>query len=143
MDLHEGLEESLVLIGHIVRSSGVEVVREYGDVPKVLARSGELNQVFLNLLTNAAQSGARRIVIRTRCVPNAVEVEIADDGSGIAPEALSRIFDPFYTTKPVGSGTGLGLSISLGIVRAHDGTIEVASEPGRGTTFTVRLPLRA
>jgi len=143
-DLHEGLEESLTLIGHVVRSSGIEVVREYGEIPKVMARGGELNQVFLNLLTNAAQSGAKRIVVRTRLQPqDVVEIAIVDDGAGIAPEALPRIFDPFYTTKPVGSGTGLGLSISLGIVRAHEGTIDVASERGRGTTFTVRLPARA
>jgi signal transduction histidine kinase len=140
--VHEGLEESLVLIGHVVRSSGIEIVREYGTLPKVLARGGELNQVFLNLLTNAAQSGAKRIVVRTRHVDDTVEIQISDDGQGIPADVLPRIFDPFYTTKPVGSGTGLGLSISLGIVRGHDGTIDVTSEPGKGTTFTLRLPHR-
>jgi signal transduction histidine kinase len=140
-DVNEGLEESLALIGHLVRAGGVEIVRELGELPKIQCKGGEVNQVFLNLLTNAVQSGARRIVLRTRRTAEAVEIEIADDGTGIGEQELSRIFDPFYTTKPVGSGTGLGLSISLGIVRAHGGTIAADSRVGQGTTFRVRLPV--
>ena len=140
-DVREGLEESLSLLRHLLRGSGITVVRDFGELPPILCRGGELNQVFLNLLTNAAQSGASRIELRAGHEDGFVVVRVADDGSGIPEEARRRVFDPFYTTKPVGSGTGLGLSISLGIVRAHGGTIEVESEVGRGTAFTVRLPV--
>jgi signal transduction histidine kinase len=102
--------------------------------------------VFLNLLANAVQACARgvTVVARTRSDPEAAEtqVEIEDDGCGNSSAHLSRIFDPFFTTKPVGQGTGLGLSISYGIVREHGGVLEAESEPGRGSTFRVRLLVR-
>ena len=106
---------------------------------------GKINQVFLNLLVNAidASSEGGVVTVRTRPTPTAdgVLIDVEDVGTGIDPRDLDRIFDPFFTTKPIGQGTGLGLSISYGIVKSHGGTIAVDSEVGRGTRFTVFLPL--
>ena len=115
----------------------------FGELPPVLAAPQELEQVFLNLVLNAGQAtGAEgRIRIETRADGKDVEALVEDDGAGIPPENLPRIFDPFFTTKPQGEGTGLGLAISYQIVRRHGGEITVASEPGRGTLFCVRLPV--
>jgi signal transduction histidine kinase len=103
----------------------------------------QLNQVFMNLLVNAAQAmeGFGRITIDLFEQDEALVVRISDTGKGIAPEHLSRIFEPFFTTKPVGEGTGLGLSLSYSIIHRHQGTLEVESEVGKGTCFTIRLPL--
>jgi signal transduction histidine kinase len=104
----------------------------------------QLNQVFLNLLVNATHAIQENGVIRVRVQPLAndlVQIQIEDNGAGIPKENLSVIFEPFFTTKPVGDGTGLGLSVSYGIVNAHGGTIEVDSEVGKGTTFTLTLPV--
>jgi len=119
-----------------------EVIRNYGNTPEIALKENQILQVFLNLLINAGQAIAEKgqIEISTRVEENQVLVQIRDSGSGISAGDRSRIFDPFYSTKGVGKGTGLGLSISLGIVTAHGGTIEVESEVGAGTTFTVRLP---
>ncbi len=125
-----------------------DVARRYGDLPQVECLASQLNQVFMNLLLNAAHAlpGAPKrgsIIVTTGCLgADEVFVEVADNGCGIAPENLSRIFDPFFTTKPVGKGTGLGLSLSYGIVRRHGGRIEVRSEPGVGTAFRVCLPVQ-
>ena len=81
-------------------------------------------------------------MIRTGCSGDRVWLEFADNGSGMSESVRQRVFDPFFTTKPVGKGTGLGLSLSYGIIRKHDGTIDVTSEPGRGTTFRIELPVR-
>jgi signal transduction histidine kinase len=118
------------------------VERHYGEVPPVAGARRELEQVFLNLIVNAAQSldGLGTLRLRTALVDGEVEIAVTDTGRGIAPELLDRIFDPFFTTKPVGEGTGLGLSISHEIVRRHGGRIDVASELGRGTEISVRLP---
>jgi PAS domain S-box-containing protein len=125
------------------------VVREYGEVPPVECMPAQLNQVFMNLLVNAAQamSEGRRGTITVRCGADKdgsdeAWVEVADDGCGISPENLKKIFDPFFTTKPVGKGTGLGLSLSFGIVEKHHGRIEVHSAPGAGAAFRVTLPVR-
>jgi signal transduction histidine kinase len=107
--------------------------------------ASELNQVFMNLLVNAAHAVDKTrgtIRIRTGAAGDEVWVEIEDDGCGISADNLSRIFDPFFTTKPVGKGTGLGLSLSYGIVKKHHGRIEVDSELGRGTRFRVTLPVK-
>jgi signal transduction histidine kinase len=103
----------------------------------------QLNQVFMNLLVNAAQAieNFGKIEVSVQEVENALEVKIQDSGSGIAPEHLKRIFEPFFTTKPVGKGTGLGLSLSYSIIHRHQGTIHVTSELGKGTCFIVRLPI--
>jgi signal transduction histidine kinase len=110
----------------------------------VRGHAGQVNQVFMNLLTNAAQAVSGKadatITITTTGDANAVEVRIEDNGQGIPPDILPRIWDPFFTTKDVGEGTGLGLSIVHELVERHGGTIECETKLGAGTTFTVKLP---
>jgi signal transduction histidine kinase len=143
VDLHRGLDDSLDLLRHHLK--GIEVERAYGGDGRVRGFAGQLHQVFMNILTNAAQAirlsgkgGKIRIATSTR--GNSVVIAISDDGPGIPERLLARIFDPFFTTKDVGEGSGLGLSIVHGIVERHNGSISVASEVGKGTTFTVVLP---
>jgi signal transduction histidine kinase len=144
VDLQRGIDESLDLLRHHLKN-GISVERKYGDVGRVRGHAGQLHQVFMNLLTNAAQAlGGRaqggHIRIATARQDGRAVITVADDGPGIPPEVLPRIFDPFFTTKDVGEGSGLGLSIVHGIVERHGGTISVASDVGKGTTFTVSLP---
>ena len=143
IDIHEGIEKTLVILGHKLRA-GVEVIRDYDDnLPRVLADGSELNQVWTNLIDNAidAMDGHGQVRIRTRRDGHAVLVEIADQGPGIPPELASRIFDPFFTTKEVGKGTGLGLDIVRRIVVDRcRGEVSVESAPGE-TRFLIRLPL--
>jgi signal transduction histidine kinase len=143
VDVHEGLENTLVILRHKLKT-GIMVVRDYApDLPRVEAYGSELNQVWTNLIDNAADamSGKGQITLRTRREDQHIRVEVVDDGPGIAPEIQPRIFDPFFTTKPPGSGTGLGLHIAYNIVvHKHAGQIQVASQPG-ATTFKVLLPL--
>lgn len=144
-DVHEGIDSTIRLLSRYYSSDNITLIRNYGDLPPVETFSGQLNQVWMNLLVNAAQAvsaSGGEVRISTRAEKEFVVVAIADTGGGIAPENLNRIFEPFYTTKPVGEGTGLGLSISFGIVERHGGTIAVETILGRGTTFTVTLPLR-
>lgn len=115
-------------------------------LPRLLCLPGHLNQVFLNLIDNGVQAvvdkgGAGQVVVASRAEPGAVVISVSDDGVGMDRDQLGRAFDPFYTTRPVGSGTGLGLSVARDIINAHGGSIQLDSEPGRGTTATVRLPL--
>jgi PAS domain S-box-containing protein len=142
-DLHKGLESTLNIVHNEIKYKA-EVVREFGDLPLVQCIPSQLNQVFMNLLVNAAHAIDERGVIHVRSGTEGdwVWVEVQDNGKGIRPEHLGRLFDPFFTTKPVGKGTGLGLSISYGIVQKHGGRIEVESEPGRGSRFRVWLPLQ-
>jgi signal transduction histidine kinase/nitroreductase len=146
VDLHEGLESTLVLINHIIKGR-IEIRRQYGKLPSVECHPNQMNQVFMNLLVNACQAidGMGVITLRTWPEPEApwVHVAVTDTGAGIKPEHLSRIFDPGFTTKGAGVGTGLGLAIVYQIVEAHGGHITVESELGRGTTFTVTLPVVA
>jgi len=142
IDIHEGIEKTLIILGHKLRA-GIEVIRDYDDMlPRVLGNGSELNQVWTNLIDNAidAMDGHGQIRIRTRHDDHAVLVEIIDHGPGIPDVVASRIFDPFFTTKDVGKGTGLGLDIVRRIVvdRCH-GEITFASAPGE-TSFLVRLP---
>jgi signal transduction histidine kinase len=142
-DVHEGIESTIRILSRYFSGGNIRLVRDYGVLPSVDLFSKELNQVWMNLLVNAAQAvgtadGEVRIV--TRSGDTHVTVAISDTGNGIDKDHLSRIFDPFFTTKPVGEGTGLGLSISFGIVERHGGHITVNSTPGCGTTFTVMLP---
>ncbi|MGK5023824.1 ATP-binding protein [Janthinobacterium sp. RB2R34] len=141
-DLHAGLDTTLNIVGNELKYKA-RIDKQYGQLPPIACLASQLNQVFMNLLVNAGQaiSGDGVISIRTGHLDGWIWVEIGDTGAGIAPEHLHRIFEPFFTTKAVGSGTGLGLSLSYGIVNQHGGRIEVASEPGRGTRFTVRLPV--
>jgi signal transduction histidine kinase len=143
IDLHDGIETTLVVLGHKLKHTTIEVVRDYDRaLPKLTVRGSELNQVWTNLLDNAidalGQSGT--ITVKTRADGGCAIVEVADDGPGISPENRDRIFDPFFTTKDVGQGTGLGLATARRIVvDRHDGSLNVESSPGR-TAFRVRLP---
>lgn len=141
-NLHQGLDSTLNIVNNEIKYKA-DVVREYGELPDVECLSSQLNQVFMNLLVNAAHAIDERgtITVKTGRYGDEVWVEIGDTGKGISPESLKRIFDPFFTTKPVGQGTGLGLSLSYGIVQKHHGRIEVQSKLGQGTTFRIWLPL--
>ncbi|MFH1570522.1 MAG: two-component regulator propeller domain-containing protein, partial [Gemmatimonadota bacterium] len=141
-DLHEGLDSTLALL-HYQLKGRIRVVKEYGDLPRIYCYPQELNQVFMNLLSNAIHAigeSEGEIRIATRADGDRVLVTIADTGGGIAPEIRRRIFDPGFTTKTQGVGTGLGLAISYRIVARHHGEIRLDSEVGRGSTFTVVLP---
>ena len=143
VDLHAALDSTLNIVRNEIKYKA-SIVRSYGDLPEIQCLPSRLNQVFLNLLVNAGHAidanGA--ITVSTGMAGEEAWVRFADTGCGIAPEHLNRIFEPFFTTKPVGQGTGLGLSVSYAIVRKHGGRIEVESTVGRGTRFTVFLPLR-
>jgi two-component system, NtrC family, sensor kinase len=142
--LHQGIDSTLNIVANEIKYRA-DVHREYADLPDIECLPSELNQVFLNLLVNAAHAiGPERglIVVRSGYAEDRVWVEVEDNGCGIAAEHLARIFDPFFTTKPVGRGTGLGLSLAYGIVQKHSGRIDVRSEPGRGSCFRVTLPVR-
>lgn len=143
-DLHKGLDSTLNIVWNEVKYKA-KVERQYGELPEIRCIPSQLNQVFMNLLANAAQAIDKRghIIIRTGRDGARVWAEVQDDGRGIEPENRKRIFEPFFTTKPVGQGTGLGLSLSWSIVQRHHGTIEVRSAPGQGTTFRVTLPIDA
>jgi PAS domain S-box-containing protein len=143
-NLNDGVASTANIIGGRAKAQGVELEVDLARLPLVTCYPGKINQVVLNLLTNAidACSAGGKVTVRTRPGPNGVEIHVLDTGCGIAPAIREKIFDPFFTTKPVGRGTGLGLSISYGIIQAHGGTIEVDSAPGRGAHFIVRLPLR-
>jgi len=142
VDLHEELDSSLTLLTHLLKDR-IAVIRKYGSLGSVECIRSEIDQVFLNVLANAAQAipGPGTITIETRRDGPTAVIEMADTGPGIAPEALSRIFDPFFTTKPVGEGTGLGLSLSYEIMRKHGGEIRAQSLPAGGALFTLRLPV--
>ncbi len=142
-DLQQGLESTLLLLRNKLKHR-VEVHRDYQPVPPVECLPGKINQVFMNILTNAHQAIKDKgdIFVSTRPEGDKVLVEIRDTGSGMSEEIRRRIFEPFYTTKGVGQGTGLGLSISFGIIENHGGSIAVDSVEGRGSTFAIRLPLK-
>jgi len=141
-DLHQGLESTLNIVWNEIKYKA-EVDRNYGDLPEIQCIPSQINQVFLNLLTNAAQSitSHGHIDISSGTDDTNVWIEIRDNGSGISPDHLPRIFDPFFTTKPVGQGTGLGLSLTWGIIQRHHGQILVESEVGKGTCFHITLPI--
>ena len=144
VDLHAGIDSTLNIVNNEIKYKA-DVVKHYGALPEIQCLPSELNQVFMNLLVNAAHAiTAERgtITISTGVDGPNVWVEVADTGAGIAQENLKRIFDPFFTTKPVGKGTGLGLSLSYGIVQKHSGRMEVHSELGVGTRFRVTLPIK-
>ncbi len=142
VDVHEGLEDTLTLVHHEIKHH-IEIVKDYGEVPPMSVYPSRLNQVFLNLLNNARQAVKEKgtITIRTGVEDAQAIIVFSDDGVGIEPENLKKIFDPGFTTKGVGVGTGLGLSICYQIIQDHHGTIEADSTPGEGSTFTIRLPL--
>jgi len=141
-DLNKCLDSTLNVAANELKHKA-EVVKAYGTIPEVECLPSQLNQVFLNLLVNAAHaiSGHGTITLSSGSEEGFVWLAVADTGTGIAPEHLKRIFEPFFTTKPVGKGTGLGLSVSYNIISKHGGRIEVDSEVGKGTTFRVWLPI--
>lgn len=142
-DVTEGIESTIRILGQYFRSDRVLVHRDYAAMPKIECYSGQLSQVWMNLMVNAAQAMNSRgeLWIKTRVEGNRALVSFRDIGPGIPEDLLSKIFDPFFTTKPAGEGTGLGLSIVHGIVERHGGEIRVESITGVGTTFTVELPI--
>jgi PAS domain S-box-containing protein len=146
IDLSTCLGEAISLLAHQFEKEGVTVDAQFGsDLPRLLADGEKLKQVLVNLLVNARQaiSESGRITVTCGVDPeeDSIRISVSDNGSGISPDIVDKIFDPFFTTKSVGEGTGLGLSVSYGIIRDHDGRIEVQSDEGVGTTFTIFLPL--
>lgn len=142
-DINAGIESTLNVVWNELKYKA-EIVKRYGDLPRVRCMPGQLNQVFMNLLVNAAQALGSRgtITISTASNGDTVSIEIADTGCGMSPEVRKRIFEPFFTTKPVGKGTGLGLSLAYDIVvKKHGGSIDVDSTPGAGSLFRLVLPV--
>ena len=142
-NLNDGLNSTLGLARHLLKS--IKVNKRFGEIPDISCAPSQINQVFLNLITNAAQALPPQngeITLVTRSERGGVTVEITDNGSGIPPDVLPKIFDPFFTTKDIGKGTGLGLSISYQIVKDHGGSIHAESKVGHGTKFTVWLPIK-
>ena len=159
VDIHEGIDSTLLILQHRFKAraegANIQVIKEYGNLPLIDCYAGQLNQVFMNVISNAIDAldtqtkTAPAITIHTYLVnsleaaPEKVAIKISDNGSGISPEAQARIFDPFFTTKPIGKGTGLGLSISYQIVvEKHQGKFTCQSQLHQGTTFTIELPIK-
>jgi len=163
VDIHEGLDNTLLILSHRLKGKlahpSIEIIKEYGDLPKVQCYPGQLNQVFMNILSNAidaieedkkdssledSQNYSSTIRIGTEVNhTNSVIIRIADNGPGMTQEVQQRIFDPFFTTKPVGQGTGLGMSISYKIVvERHGGQLQCISAPGQGTEFLIYIPIQ-
>ncbi|MEG4351546.1 ATP-binding protein [Microcoleus sp. LAD1_D3] len=176
VNIHEGLDSTLMILQHRLKEQPnrppIQVIKEYGDLPELECYAGQLNQVFMNIFSNAidaleqmAAQGVStkaywdnnfddhlpnphcpllKIRIRTLLVDGKwVQIHIADNGTGIDAETIAKIYDPFYTTKPIGYGTGLGLAISYQIIQTHQGYLRCTSEVGRGTEFIIEIPLRS
>ncbi len=142
--IEEGIDSTLVILNNKIKSR-IKVMKTYEGIPQIMCYPGQLNQVFLNILSNAADAieAKGEIRIKTWQHENAVYISFRDTGSGMPESISAHIFEPFFTTKQVGKGTGLGLSISYGIIKKHKGTIEVKSEPGKGTEFIITLPIKS
>ncbi|MBW4443007.1 MAG: GHKL domain-containing protein [Plectolyngbya sp. WJT66-NPBG17] len=151
VDLHEGLDSTLMILGSRLKPE-IQVIKHYGNLPKIECSAGALNQVFMNLLSNAIDALESRsntvnwqpmITIRTEVNGHQIRVCIADNGTEIPKEIQTQIFDPFFTTKPIGKGTGLGLSIAYQIIRErHHGELRCQSIENQGTELSIELPLR-
>ncbi len=141
-NLNEGIASTLALL-HSVYKDHIVITKEFDDIPEVECLAGEINQVFMNILSNAIQAitGKGNIWIKTWQENDTAKISIKDSGSGMDEATINKIFDPFFTTKEIGKGTGLGLSISYGIIEKHSGKIKVSSALGRGTEFIIQLPL--
>jgi two-component system NtrC family sensor kinase len=144
-DVHTLLEKTLSLVEKQAPFQNIQIRKEFKpEIPQLLIDGDQIQQVFMNILLNAADAmGANggRLTIRTDLNDSTAEIAFTDTGVGIAKEHLPRLFDPFFTTKQTGKGTGLGLAISYGIVRSHNGDIKVESEVGKGSTFRIKLPI--
>ena len=141
MDINKGIESTLNVVANEIKYKA-EVIKEFGKIPLVEGYPQQVNQVFMNILVNAAQAIEKMgtITIKTEEDGKGVKITISDTGYGIAQENISKIFDPFFTTKPVGKGTGLGMNIAYNIIKKHKGSIDIKSKVGSGTTFTIKLP---
>jgi signal transduction histidine kinase len=144
VDLNENLRQ-VARAAERQRPPGVALQLGLSQLPRLLCLPGHLNQVFLNLVSNGMQAvadkgGTGTVTVSSRAVPGGIEVRVADDGVGMTAAQQARVFEPFFTTRPVGQGTGLGLTVARDIVQAHGGTIQIDSQPGQGTTATVFLP---
>lgn len=141
-NLNDCIETTLKIAWNEIKYK-VKLIKELSDIPSITCNVGQINQVLMNLIVNAAQAieTEGEVTITTRVENSDIVLVIKDTGCGISPEDMEKIYDPFFTTKPVGMGTGLGLSITYGIIKDHDGTIELESEEGKGTAFTIRLPI--
>jgi signal transduction histidine kinase len=141
-DINEGIEATLKIVWNELKYK-CTVRKNLEPLPLIRCYPGQLNQVFMNILVNAAQAIPEKgdITIETEATGTHIVIRISDTGVGIKTENIPKLFDPFFTTKGVGKGTGLGLSISQGIIMKHNGSIDVESEVGKGTTFTIRLPI--
>jgi signal transduction histidine kinase len=145
VNLNDGIQSTITIIQGHAKRHGNTIITDLGILPAVKCYPAKINQVVMNLLTNAIDASHENgpVLIRTRDNGDqTVRIEVTDTGTGIDPAIRDRIFDPFFTTKPQGQGTGLGLSISYGIVRDHNGKIDVQSIVGKGTTVKVTLPVR-
>ncbi|MEJ1936710.1 ATP-binding protein, partial [Nostoc sp. NIES-2111] len=159
-NIHEGIDSTLIILSHRLKASPtrpiINVIKEYGDIPLVECYAGKLNQVFMNLLSNAIDALEEAVInaqitheltiwVRTAVTDDkkSILVEIADNGVGIPPEVQQTIFEQFFTTKPLGKGTGLGLAIAHEIiVEKHNGTLQVKSTPGEGAQFLITIPIQ-
>jgi signal transduction histidine kinase len=142
-DINGGLDSTLILL-HNKYKNRIEIVKKYGDIPLIECYPGQLNQVFMNILSNAidAIADTGKITITTSKISEQIHISVKDTGRGIKDNLKEKIFEPFYTTKEVGSGTGLGLSISHGIIEKHNGSISVKSKFGEGSEFIILIPVR-
>jgi signal transduction histidine kinase len=142
-DINECIESTLNIVWNEIKYKA-KLEKHYEDIPPVMCYPRQLNQVIMNLLVNAAQAIDDQgvIKIKTEAIDGNARIIIGDTGKGIPKEHISKIFDPFFTTKPVGKGTGLGLNLVYNIIKKHGGTVSVESELGKGTTFTVDIPLK-
>jgi signal transduction histidine kinase len=142
-NLNDSLESTLTLL-HSAYKNRIEIEKQYGDIPEVDCFPGQINQVFMNILSNAIQAipAEGRIIIKSWQADDKIKISIKDTGVGMTDDVRKKIFDPFFTTKDVGKGTGLGLSISYSIIQKHNGEIEVFSKPGVGTEFLITIPIK-
>jgi signal transduction histidine kinase len=143
VNIHENLDSTLTLLHNLFRDR-INIVKNYGDIPEIACFPGKINQVFMNILTNAANAipDKGEVTISTSQNKDHVQISIKDTGEGMSKETIKKIFEPFFTTKPVGKGTGLGLSISYSIIQEHHGTISINSSLGKGTEFIITLPIK-
>ena len=142
-DIHEGLDSTLILLRNKYKQR-IEINKRYGKIPEIECYPGQLNQVFMNILSNAIDAIDNKgiITISTSKSNGSIRVSIKDTGRGISEDIQSKIFEPFFTTKEVGQGTGLGLSICHSIIEKHNGSINVKSEVGKGSEFVITVPVK-
>ncbi len=143
VDIHEGIESTLSLLSGEFKSR-ISVNKNFGNIPRIMCYPSQLNQVFMNILTNASQAIADQgeISITTRAKDSEhIEISIRDTGEGMSEETIEKLYDPFFTTKDVSRGTGLGMSITYGIIKKHNGDIQIKSKLGRGSEFIITLPV--